>query len=328
LARLKAITYNMSRNWRRERGIAVRACYDTEWAGHFEALRAYLAAGNAFPSARARHVRANGSVWKIGNWIGRQRRLFRQGKILAERAAALDATPGWTWTAEPWHENYDSLREYFAAGHGMPTQRETWTRPDGSVWGAGRWVSIQLLMRRKGLLAPDRAALLEAVPGWDWHGGAAWARNLKALRECALTAQPNALPGPLPNALPNALPSTLPSTLPNALPSTLPSTLPIALPSTLPNPLPGTVPSTLPGAVPIALPSTLPIALPIALPSTLPSTLPSPLPATQSSALPAAGGAWRAGAWIRQQKRRLAAGKLSEEKARALDEAVGAAWRA
>ncbi len=75
--------------------------------------------------------------------------------------------PGWTWEVDAeagWEERLAALRAYVAA-HG-------WLPPKDHPSGLGNWVRRQRDTRAAdvGAMAPERAAALEAVPGWSWDG--------------------------------------------------------------------------------------------------------------------------------------------------------------
>jgi hypothetical protein len=97
--------------------------------------------------------------------------------LAPERAAALERTPGWTWVElGAWGDELGRLRLH-AAAHGGPL--------------TGAWAARQREARRRGALAPERAAALEGVPGWAWDEAAEemreaeWEAHLGELREAA-----------------------------------------------------------------------------------------------------------------------------------------------
>ena len=147
------------------------------WAAGLEALRAFVAREG---SARvpAKHVEGD---LRLGGWVSKSRAEGRVGRLDPERAAQLEALPGWTWdpAADDWAAGLAALRAYAA--------REGYARvPRFHVEGdfrLGMWVSAQRALRRLGPLDPRRAAELEALPGWTWEPHAAnWAAGLAALR--------------------------------------------------------------------------------------------------------------------------------------------------
>jgi hypothetical protein len=86
------------------------------------------------------------------------------------RAAALEAVPVWVWAVgaeAAWQEKLAALRAYVGAHGRMP--------PHDHPSGLGEWVGKQRDAKRAAgaasssrQMTPDRAAALEAVPGWAW----------------------------------------------------------------------------------------------------------------------------------------------------------------
>lgn len=61
------------------------------------------------------------------------------------------------------------LDTYVAAnGHALVPQATTWPGTDGEHVALGVWCSLQRTAYRRGRLALDREAALEALPGWSW----------------------------------------------------------------------------------------------------------------------------------------------------------------
>jgi superfamily II DNA or RNA helicase len=146
------------------------------WPAWLEALRECVAAGEG-PKKSTVWVRPDGSEWKIGNWIDNQRQARKKGKLSEDQVRLLEAVPGWNWEDErmknaaakqPWPVWLEVLRECVAVEEGLPKRTAVWTRPDGSKWKIGLWISEQRQARKKGKLPEDRARQLEAVPGWKW----------------------------------------------------------------------------------------------------------------------------------------------------------------
>ena len=103
---------------------------------------------------------------KIGLWVQTQRSKHHAGRLSAERVAALEGVPGWTWKYFVNSEVYvwlDALRAFEEANGRIAKRRDTW---DGMK--VGMWVANQRRGYHKGLLAAELLASLEAVPGWVW----------------------------------------------------------------------------------------------------------------------------------------------------------------
>jgi superfamily II DNA or RNA helicase len=166
---------------------------DYGWERFYRLLCDYAAAtGGAFLPFN--------KTWKgvnLGGWAYRQAAVRKAGRMHADRAAKLEAVPGWVWDREDGYfaENLRRLRELAASRPGGLAQP-----PDGpSIYKglkdchrlplAHRAAEYRQL-RRLGLLPAWQAAKLEELPGWDWSGGlsAEDAAMVQALREfCGAT---------------------------------------------------------------------------------------------------------------------------------------------
>lgn len=134
------------------------------WDTGYAHLEAFLAeTGSACPSQT--EVTADG--YRLGFWVAAQRSARQLGKLTPERAAALEAIPGWTWNVREarWWAGLTELKRFGATyGHvQVPRGHRT---PSGDQ--LGRWVSNQRVAWRAGQLTPERCAALDAVPGWTW----------------------------------------------------------------------------------------------------------------------------------------------------------------
>ena len=143
------------------------------WEEKLAALRAYVAAHGALPPPKRDPLH-------LGRWANTQReskRAMDAGKgakarygMTPERAAALEGVPGWSWEprAALWPERLEELEAYVAAHARLP--------PNSHPSGLGAWVTGQRQAKRaadagrksKIKMTPERAAALEAVPGWTW----------------------------------------------------------------------------------------------------------------------------------------------------------------
>lgn len=118
----------------------------------------------------------------ISVWAASQRRLYRAGKLSAERIERLQAVPGWTWvpTEDFWEKAYPALSKFAA--------REGHVRiPAGHVEDGvalGPWIRGQRIAYRRGALTSTHASQLEQLPGWCWEPHATrWDSCFNALRE-------------------------------------------------------------------------------------------------------------------------------------------------
>jgi hypothetical protein len=101
----------------------------------------------------------------LGKWVNKQRAERRA--LSEDRRRKLERLPGWRWQARAsaWEERLHLLRD-FVREHGHA--RVPRTHRVGDV-GLGAWAGRQRLAYRRGVLAPNRVAALEALPGWQWH---------------------------------------------------------------------------------------------------------------------------------------------------------------
>lgn len=105
--------------------------------------------------------------FSLGRWVSWQRVTYGNGRLSPERVAALEAVAGWTWDARAsrWRE-HQLVLEQFVERHGHALVPAAHIE-DG--WPLGAWVVEQRQNRRRGTLAPDRAAELEKLAGWAWN---------------------------------------------------------------------------------------------------------------------------------------------------------------
>ncbi len=105
--------------------------------------------------------------YQLGRWVGSQRAEERRPS--AERAARLEALPGWRWATkrrseDSWEIGFQHLSTYAAETGGCLVPFDL-ALADG--YRLGRWVGTQRLA--KGKMLPDSKARLEALPGWSWN---------------------------------------------------------------------------------------------------------------------------------------------------------------
>ncbi|WP_431188554.1 helicase associated domain-containing protein [Arthrobacter crystallopoietes] len=99
----------------------------------------------------------------LGSWVNTQR--AQREDISGERAARLEAVPGWCWnTADlKWEAAFAALTAYVKReGHArVPTFHQE------AAIRLGRWVSTQRGRREQ--MLPERRERLETLPGWVWR---------------------------------------------------------------------------------------------------------------------------------------------------------------
>ncbi|MHB1523759.1 MAG: DEAD/DEAH box helicase [Candidatus Dormibacteria bacterium] len=120
-------------------------------------------------------------AWRLGSWVATQRKLGRRGDLLPDRRRRLGALPGWSWNplVDHWPDGFGALQSFARReGHASVPKHHV-----ESGVNLGTWVQHQRTDHRKGTLASDRAALLEAIPGWVWNTkDERWAEGLALLQ--------------------------------------------------------------------------------------------------------------------------------------------------
>lgn len=112
----------------------------------------------------------------IGKWAENQRTAHRSGLLTVDRARRLERIPGWAWDRADglWRHTHTILLGV-AKRHGLHQDPDGPSifqgRKDAANLPLGNWVANQRQEHRDGMLREDRAAELEAVPGWTWDGG-------------------------------------------------------------------------------------------------------------------------------------------------------------
>ncbi len=107
----------------------------------------------------------------LGNWVSNQRSTYARGAMVgghAERIARLEALPGWVWNVHDalWEQGLAELVTFCEqTGSAAPTRSVI----TSTGYRLGQWVQGQRRRYRLGGLRPDRAARLEALPGWTWR---------------------------------------------------------------------------------------------------------------------------------------------------------------
>lgn len=134
------------------------------WEYGFAQLEAFAAAtGQASPSQN--YVTEQG--YRLGEWANKQRCARARGQLDDQRAALLEALPGWQWDVleARWRAGLAELGR-FAAAHGHLRVPRNYTTSGGDR--LGKWVDNQRSAKRAGTLAAHRVSALEALPGWTW----------------------------------------------------------------------------------------------------------------------------------------------------------------
>lgn len=155
---------------------------DQTWRQSYDELACWAGTNRRLPSATAddqveRH---------LAHWVSFQRELHRRHvedgvdeigpEIGPDRQALLEAIVGWRWLRprrrqdESWTVTRDELADWVAAHSRFPAT----SSPDLAERRLARWAVHQRAAKRRadhdgtGPMTSGRAALLGAIPGWEW----------------------------------------------------------------------------------------------------------------------------------------------------------------
>lgn len=150
------------------------------WTRGLAAARAYVAEHGTIEAAPGVQVDGLG----LEHWIQWCRAEHRAGSLSPQQTALLEALPGWRWSPsmERWKRGLAALRAYVAAhGTASPPQHAV---QDG--FPVGVWAHERRREHLKGSLSPERAAALEALPGWQWNvRRSRWEAGFRRLKDYA-----------------------------------------------------------------------------------------------------------------------------------------------
>ncbi|MHB1772293.1 MAG: helicase associated domain-containing protein [Acidimicrobiales bacterium] len=142
------------------------------WVARLAALDGLLSAHDGcYPSASS-PVPAERA---LAGWVYTQKTSHKAGTLPPERARLLEALPGWTWerwtdpksrpprAASVWPRHLSEIVAFLSAHDGLyPSEKS----PSSAERRLARWVYRQGASYESGTLPPERARLLEALPGW------------------------------------------------------------------------------------------------------------------------------------------------------------------
>ncbi|MFH5227247.1 helicase associated domain-containing protein [Antrihabitans spumae] len=139
---------------------------DDGWQIGLSALSRFLEVRGSVLGVTARN-RVGG--FDLGRWIIQCRKDYWDGQLENDRVDTLEGLAGWNWGVAPkkcWRSFLLLLQSYVAENG------TTVLGASGIVRGhdLDAWMSVQRKQYSAGTLTPSRAALLEAMPDWDWDG--------------------------------------------------------------------------------------------------------------------------------------------------------------
>ena len=105
--------------------------------------------------------------FKLGFWVGRQRKYKTDNKLNQDQINRLEAIPGWSWDVfmDRLEKNFEQLHSYVKQ-YGNSRVPATYVSLDG--FKLGSWVSVQRKNNSNNLLTQDQIDRFEVIPGWIW----------------------------------------------------------------------------------------------------------------------------------------------------------------
>jgi phage pi2 protein 07 len=141
--------------------------YDTQlYEDWVELPKAFVQESGRRPRYQDEYEDADGNVRRLGGWCDDQRTEFKAGRLLPERVTAPEAVPGWSWqpNEDRWQFMHALLLEFVAEHRRLPKKSEPYKGGALSQWCHNRRAEF-----KNGDMSPERAAALDAVPGWSWE---------------------------------------------------------------------------------------------------------------------------------------------------------------
>ena len=111
---------------------------------------------------------------RVGRWVDRKRKSYKQGLLSQEEIATCESLPGWVWAMHsrrcgkvPFDVGLGALKKYVRTHGQLPSTLQVGDDP--RKLHLGTWISACRHRRKRGKLTPDQIAALEEVPGWWWE---------------------------------------------------------------------------------------------------------------------------------------------------------------
>ncbi len=122
-----------------------------QWNENYQELKIFFQKNNnSYPSQKT----------ALGNWVGIQRKLYKQNKLSTERIELLNKLNFvWDIPEQQWNENYQELKKFFKQnGHSSPPTNTQ----------LGKWVVVQRKVYKDNKLSTERIELLNKLSFvWD-----------------------------------------------------------------------------------------------------------------------------------------------------------------
>ena len=132
----------------------------SSWHERFARLKAFQQSRGATPQQN--EVDHDGV--RIGNWVHFQRQSYQRKQMPANRIAALEEVPGWSWSERTEFDDWVDMARAFQQANGcIPKCYDTW---DGK--NVGLWVKSTRSAYKKGGLSQEKITACETITGWVW----------------------------------------------------------------------------------------------------------------------------------------------------------------
>jgi len=121
--------------------------------------------------------------YRLGEWVAKQRQLYKTNKLSSDHRAQLEQLRGWVWDRSEalWQEGYKHIREY-SEREGHTSVPIKYVTNDGYV--LGEWLANQRRLYKINNLSPYCRVQLEQLKGWVWgKSEALWQEGYKYIRE-------------------------------------------------------------------------------------------------------------------------------------------------
>ncbi len=145
---------------------------DIIWENNYQqAKRFYEINHHLNPSSNYTIGRLN-----LGKWIGRQRELYRDGRLNTDQVKRLE-TIGMEWMSPNSWERYYKVAEQYYRTHGDLEMQPDYVSPEG-IW-LGRWIAGQRLAKNKGTITKEHTQKLDSLSmRWTNKNDERWDRML------------------------------------------------------------------------------------------------------------------------------------------------------
>ena len=129
----------------------------------------YRQNGNLEIPQRYKIEYGRGEIISLGSWISKQRKLYKNGRLLEDRVRLLESI-GMKWSVLlKWEDYYNFAKIYYKQnGHLEIPQKYKVTLKDGTIVNLGFWINAQRQLHNKGKLSEERIRLLESI-GMIWE---------------------------------------------------------------------------------------------------------------------------------------------------------------